>query len=59
MTEEEQNIRENASFISTSDFDFINTTITKMATDIEDNSVQKRDYQTLISSILLIKYSKI
>ncbi len=42
-----------ASFITTSDADFINTTLSKMASDLEETSIQKREYQSLISRISL------
>ncbi len=47
----EINVR--SSFISTSDTDFINTTLGRMATELEEASIQKREYQSLVARSLL------
>ena len=39
------------SFISSQDNDFIGTTVAKMATELEESTIQKKDYQSLVSSI--------
>ncbi len=38
------------SFISSSDTDFINSSLKRLSAQLEETSIQKRDYQSLITS---------